>query len=76
MNSYPFNRAHLGKWVQLQVSGQMPSPRSGHDVTVIGNKVSTGGGADTCNTLARDESLRTLAYVLTLVITLSLFFLT
>lgn len=29
----------MGRWVRLQTSGRPPSPRSGHDVAVIGNKV-------------------------------------
>lgn len=29
----------MGQWARLQTSGRSPSPRSGHDVTVIGNKV-------------------------------------
>ncbi len=31
----------MGRWVRLQTSGRPPSPRSGHDVAVIGNKVRT-----------------------------------
>eukprot|EP01084_Bolivina_argentea_P218573 370870_1 len=37
-------RVHQGRWVQLQVSGQIPAPRSGHDVAVIGNMVYFFGG--------------------------------
>lgn len=29
----------VGRWTRLQTSGRSPSPRSGHDVAVIGNKV-------------------------------------
>ncbi len=32
------------RWVKLQTSGQAPSPRSGHDVVVIGNKAYMFGG--------------------------------
>jgi N-acetylneuraminic acid mutarotase len=43
------------RWVRLQTSGQGPSPRSGHDVAVIGNKVylfgGCGGEADAINCL-------------------------
>ncbi|KAG5182529.1 hypothetical protein JKP88DRAFT_164369 [Tribonema minus] len=34
----------LGRWVCLQTSGQGPSPRSGHDVVVIGRKAYLFGG--------------------------------
>ncbi len=32
------------RWVKLQTSGQVPSPRSGHNVVVIGNKAYMFGG--------------------------------
>lgn len=31
----------MGRWARLQTSGRSPSPRSGHDVAVIDNKVGT-----------------------------------
>ncbi|CAB1101283.1 unnamed protein product [Ectocarpus sp. CCAP 1310/34] len=34
----------MGRWVRLQTSGRPPSPRSGHDVAVIGNKAYLFGG--------------------------------
>lgn len=32
------------QWARLQTSGSSPSPRSGHDVVVIGNKAYLFGG--------------------------------
>lgn len=37
-------RYRHSQWTQLNTSGNSPSPRSGHDVVVIGNKAYLFGG--------------------------------
>lgn len=37
-------RYRHSQWTQLQTSGSSPSPRSGHDVVVIGSKAYLFGG--------------------------------
>lgn len=37
-------RNRHSQWTQLKTSGSSPSPRSGHDVVVIGNKAYLFGG--------------------------------
>jgi hypothetical protein len=35
----PARKQEHNTWVKLQTSGSVPSPRSGHDVAVVNNKV-------------------------------------
>lgn len=37
-------RDHHHQWTKLKTSGTLPSPRSGHDVVVIGHKAYLFGG--------------------------------
>ena len=40
----PPRRPEHQQWVRLQIKGDVPSPRSGHDVAVVNNKVYLFGG--------------------------------
>ncbi|KAG5191249.1 hypothetical protein JKP88DRAFT_259626 [Tribonema minus] len=43
-SAIPLQRQEHNRWVKLQVCGTVPSPRSGHDVAVVGNKLYLFGG--------------------------------